>query len=110
MGPVSVVERLSFASFPAHGHPYHLYVYDDPGPLPPGVVAKDASEFLPRERVFRHMGALGAYADLFRWEMLVALGGWWVDADVVCLRPFDFPEERVLAREDGDILNVRFAT
>ena len=27
-------------------------------------------------------------------------GGWWVDTDVVCLKPFDFSEDYVFASEE----------
>jgi hypothetical protein len=32
---------------------------------------------------------LNGKADLYRWELLHTFGGIWIDADTVCLRPFD---------------------
>jgi hypothetical protein len=102
--PLSLVERLSITSFLHHGHEYHLYCYEDVGNVPAGTVIRDAGEILPSSEIFFHQsggarGSVGAYSDLFRYKLLLERGGWWVDTDVVCLRPFDFPEEVLFAAE-----------
>jgi Glycosyltransferase sugar-binding region containing DXD motif len=39
------------------------------------------------------------FADFFRYKLLLEKGGWWVDLDAVCLKPFDFDAEYVFASE-----------
>ena len=76
-------------SFIDFGHAYTLYAYQK-FDVPKGVELRDASEILPRSRVFvyRHgpgRGSVSAFSNLFRYRLLQQLGGWWVDADVICL-------------------------
>src|SRR5579864_3873179 len=103
---LSKLEQLTLRSFVQHGHDFNLWVYDeleeDP---PPGVVLRDASEILPRQRIFvkaendpsAGVGrkSYGPFSDLFRYKLLHDHGGIWVDMDVTCLRPFDFREPYV---------------
>lgn len=109
-GRVSTMERLSVASFLAHGHEVHVYSYDTLSGLPAGAVAKDAADVLrPRFRrrrtVFRDSrGSFSSYANLFRYKLLHERGGWWVDLDVVCLKPFEFPGESVFVNEPSQVL------
>lgn len=105
---LSAVERLCVDSFLANGHPFHLYAYADLGNVPSGATICDAREILPEEKIFRvrrgdkrHVGALGIFADWFRWKLLLVRGGWWADMDMVCLRPLDFPNEIVFGEEAG---------
>ena len=84
-------QGMCMASFVRHGHEYHLYTYE-PIDLPAGVRRREAREILPRERVFFYregpgQGSVAAFANLFRYKLLLGRGGWWVDADVVCLLP-----------------------
>ena len=78
-------------SFIDHGHEYVLYSYktlDTPG----GVVLGDASEILPASSIFFYgeragagRGSVAGFSNLFRYHLLFRNGGWWVDADVICL-------------------------
>lgn len=103
---LSVLEQLSIASFLHHGHEYHLYVYDEIKHIPAGTVIKDASEILPASRIFqyKHFATYAGFANFFRYKLLLERGGWWVDSDTICLRPFVFPEEHVFATEKVDQL------
>ena len=99
--------RLGLRSFLANGHEFHLYCYDSPDGVPAGVSLKDAREILPADRVFAYQdgfgrGSYSAFSNFFRYKLLLDRGGWWVDTDVVCLRPFDFSAEHVLASEHAD--------
>ncbi|HKP77486.1 MAG TPA: hypothetical protein VJT67_18285, partial [Longimicrobiaceae bacterium] len=50
--------------------------------------------------VFRYgNGSLAGFANFFRYKLLAERGGWWADADVVCLRRFAFAEPHVFASE-----------
>lgn len=92
---LSRLERLSLVSFAATGHRVHLYSYDLPASaVPPGVELRDAREILPVSAIFTYGAAAGAgkgsyagFANMFRYKLLLDRGGWWVDADVVCVRP-----------------------
>ncbi len=91
----------------AQGHPYHLYTYE-PIDVPPGVILQDANQILPQSLIFRNQngkgkGSLAAFSDLFRYKLLLDRGGWWVDTDVFCLKPFDFAAEYVFGAEDKPV-------
>ena len=102
-GRLSTMERLSAASFLANGHHYHLYAYGSVEGVPPGVEVRDAAEILPEETVFANTGqgigkgGFAGFSDWFRYELLSQRGGWWVDTDMVCLRPWDFGPASVVA-------------
>ena len=98
---LSVMEQLSVSSFLLNGHEYHLYVYDEMGNVPEGAVVKDAGEILPRSSVFqyKHQASYAGFANFFRYKLLLERGGWWVDTDVVCLKPFDFAGSHVFSTE-----------
>ena len=99
-GRLSTLERLCLRSFCAHGHEFHLYHYDalENVPQVDGLRLISAEEILPRKAVYLHRsGRHSWFADHFRWELLRQRGGWWVDMDMVCLRPLDIPDDIVLA-------------
>lgn len=58
---ISEVERLALASFVAHGHVVHLYLYDDIPGIPGGVVVRDAKNaIIAEEEIFTNRsGSLG---------------------------------------------------
>lgn len=100
---LSKLEQLTIHSFLRHGHEFHLWLYDDlETPLPKEVILEDAGEIISREQIFRKKetdpetgvgrGSVGApFSDLFRYKLLHEKGGYWVDMDVTCLRPLNFP-------------------
>ncbi len=102
---LSKLEQLTVRSFIRHGHEFHLWLYDDlETPLPKEVILEDASEIIPREKIFRKKdidpetgvgkGSVGApFSDLFRYKLLYMKGGTWVDMDVTCLKPLNFKGE-----------------
>ena len=89
------MERLSIQSFLANGHEFHLYTYRAMEGIPEGTVRRDANEILPASRVFRDqdIGSFSGFADLFRYKLLLERGGWWVDLDIVCLKPLPAPHQ-----------------
>lgn len=105
--PLSRIERLAVSSFLQNGHRVDLYVYDEPTGIPAGASVKDAAQILPRSTLFRHKRtqSLAAFADWFRYRLLYERGGIWVDADMVCLRPFDYEEEEIYAWQDDKYIN-----
>jgi mannosyltransferase OCH1-like enzyme len=95
------MEYLSLASFLANGHPYHLYVYDDVKHIPAGTIVEDANAVLPASMIFKYrdFDSYAGFSNYFRYKLLLERGGWWVDTDVVCLRPFDFEDDYVFASQ-----------
>lgn len=98
---LSAMEILSIRSFLHHGHDYRLYVYEPVINLPEGAIACDASEILPASSIFLYTDfkSYAGFSNFFRYKLLLERGGWWVDTDIVCLRPFDFPAPYVFASE-----------
>ncbi len=95
---------LSIRSFLQNGHEYHLYAYDPIEGVPAGVTVRDAGAVIPREAIFCYQNGFGkgsysAFSNVFRYQLIFNQGGWWVDTDVVCLRPFDFEADYVFALE-----------
>lgn len=110
IGPLAPLERACIESFMRNGHAYHLYVYQTPSDVPPGVTVRDAREILPEDHIFRNIrgagtGSYACFADLFRYKLLRDRGGFWVDTDVFCLRPFAFHEPYVFGAEDKPVAN-----
>ncbi len=110
-GKLSNMERLCIHSFCANGHDFRLWVYNEIAnvPQPPTggkVELCDANKILPASKIFKRGTSLAPFADYFRWKFLTERGGWWVDMDMVCLRPFDFPEDVVFPYENIKLLNI----
>ena len=102
--PLGLMEQLSITSFLRNGHEYHLYCYEEIANIPAGTIIHNAAAILPASEIFYYSsgegrGSVSAFSNFFRYKLLLEKGGWWVDTDVVCLRPFDFEEPIVLASE-----------
>jgi hypothetical protein len=107
-GPaLSRVERMCMASFGAHGHCVQLHAYRPLDNIPAGVQIVDARQTLAERSLFVHAktGSMAAFADWFRYRVLLANGGIWSDTDVVCLRPIDFAQTEIYAWEDRHQIN-----
>ena len=98
---LSLMEQLSIASFLANGHQFHLFVYSDVKNVPAGIVVRGGEEILPASAIFRYRenGSYAGFSNLFRYELLWRYGGWWVDLDTICLRPFRFAYDYVIGSE-----------
>jgi hypothetical protein len=101
------LEQLSIRSFLAQGIRYHLYTYGPIADVPAGTDLCDAAAILPPREIFSYQqgfgrGSFSAFSNLFRYQLLHDRGGWWVDTDVVCVRPFDLDADYVFATEVSD--------
>ena len=111
IGPrLSIMERLSIASFLRNGHPYHLYAYGPVEGLPEGAELKDASAILPPSSMFTYTdyATYSGFSNFFRYKLLLECGGWWADTDMICLKPFTFSAPFVFCTElsgRGPIVN-----
>ncbi|MGQ9847904.1 MAG: glycosyltransferase, partial [Bacteroidales bacterium] len=102
---LSQLELLTLISFTTHGHLFYLWTYNPiETPLPSNVVIRDANEILHKSKIFKYKysdqyghgkGSYAGFSDVFRYALLYKYGGWWVDMDVTCLKPLDFPEPYV---------------
>jgi len=95
------MERMCISSFLRHGHPFHLYVYQETEGIPPGTTALDGNKILPASRIFtyREHKTYAGFANFFRYKLLLEHGGWFVDLDTICLKPFDFPSDFIFSSE-----------
>jgi hypothetical protein len=100
---LSTMERLCLNSFIKNGHEFHLYTYNEVKNVPDGVIIKNANEIIPEEQVFLIRGTYASFADFFRWKLILEKGGWWVDTDAVCIKPFNFQSEYVFIGHKGSI-------
>ena len=91
IGTLGDLQLLSMESFIKQGHRYILWSYDVKNmrkKVPKGVIVKDGNEILKKEEIFKHWsGNLATFADIFRYKLLYERGGWWVDLDLVSMRP-----------------------
>ena len=97
-GPMSDMEILCLKSWVGHGHPVHLYTYDDLSGLPAGVTVMDAREIVPEDEFELYTGptpktvtamafAYMPFADKFRYRLLRFNGGLWLDMDIILVKP-----------------------
>lgn len=104
---LSAVEQLCIASFIHHGHEFHLYVYDEVAGVPKNVQLKDANQIIPKQDIFTaHDGSYAAFSDWFRWRMLYEKGCFWVDTDVVALKPFEFADDIIFGVNKFNIIQA----
>ncbi|MCO5260548.1 MAG: hypothetical protein M9916_10425 [Crocinitomicaceae bacterium] len=91
-------ELLTLLSFKEHGQIINIWTYTPIKNLPDGFVQRDANEIIPKEKVFKYSdkskidwgkGSYAGFSDVFRYKLLYEYGGWWVDMDVTCFKPFN---------------------
>jgi len=105
---LSTMEQTAIRSFLANGHDFHLYTYSDIEGIPTGTTIKDGNEIIPESEIFcydgdgYHAGSVSAFSNWFRYKLLFDKGGWWVDTDNVCLKPFNFKSDYVFSSEWQD--------
>ncbi len=104
---LSPMEVMCIRSYLYHGHDFHLYVYNDNIlHIPSGTTLMDANEIIPQRDM--HIDLFGGFVNFsnqFRYTLLLKKGGWWVDMDTVCLKPFDFKEDFIFSSEASDPYN-----
>lgn len=100
-GELSTLEQLSLQSFVDNGHRVHLYTYEEVAGVPEEVSVKDGSEILSADNIFTYneYDSPSGFSNVFRYKLLLEKGGFWVDTDVVCLRPFDFGDKHIFVSE-----------
>jgi len=90
---LSSIEQLCISSFLKNGHEFHLYTYDRVGNIPEGTTIKNGNDILDSSKIVRYKnGSVSLFTNWFRFEILKKFGGFWVDLDVICLKPFNFSD------------------
>lgn len=100
------INAACLRSFVRHGHRVKLYAYAAPDNVPEGV------ELLPADDLFDHREAprylanrhFELFSDLFRYRLLGASAGLWVDTDCYCVRPIE-DAPYIFGLEKGRMLN-----
>ena len=102
------LEVLCLKSALAMGHEFALYSYT-PHTLsvPEGVEVRDAAEIMPEDKLLRYAdtGSVALGANLWRYELMAKDLGYWVDMDLIFLKPFDFPGDYVFGWEHENWIN-----
>jgi hypothetical protein len=98
---LSKLEHVCLKSFVDQGHHVRLWVYNQKmANVPGGIELAAAETILPSSMIYTFKDHLAGFSDRFRWKMLSKLGGgWWIDTDIFCLKPLDFPEKDVISLE-----------
>lgn len=104
-GSLDEISWLSISSFIKHGFTVNLWSYHPVlKKVPYGTILRDASDILPENVIFQHRnGSWAPFSDWFRFTLLYKEGGVWADTDVVCLQPFDIPENVFCGEKEGGI-------
>ena len=98
--PLSKLEQLCLKSFIDNGHTVHLYIYDKVENIPTGVIVKDGNDILDNSEIYRYKnGSVSAFSNLFRFTLLYKKGGYWIDADLLCVRPIKLTQDYVFSSE-----------
>jgi hypothetical protein len=104
-GPeLSPLHWACLKSFADRGHRLRVFTYE-PLKLPPGVLREDAAQFVSQSELFEFDESFGAFSDIFRYELLMQEGGWWVDSDVYCLKEDIIECDYAWAAEDDQNIN-----
>lgn len=103
MGPVHAACLRSFLD---HGHEVRLHAFAPVSDAPEGVEHFDAERLMRRDEVFayRDRGSFALAADIYRYRILKAGLGIYVDCDVFCLKPWP-AADFLFGQECGELVN-----
>ena len=59
----------------------------------------DGNKIMSKDEIFQLKSTYLPFADIFRYKMLYLNGGYWVDLDMIAIKPFDFKSEYVFSSE-----------
>lgn len=103
-GNLSWLEQVCLKSFVDYGHRTILYTYEGVNNAPEGVEVFDANSIFANTNFIRHKasGSPAVHADAFRYRMLQLQNVVWVDADILCVQPWDLQNEFIFGWEKKD--------
>jgi hypothetical protein len=104
---LGAISRACLRSFLRHGHPVHLHVYEEPEDVPAGLVLHDAAKIMSRSLAVPHRktGSYALASDRFRYELMAADVGIYVDCDCYCLRPV-CPRDYMFGWESNEFIGA----
>ena len=103
---LSTVELASILSIQRAGHEITLFSYGRPNGIPAGVQLVDAAEILPRkEFVFYRKTNPSLGSNLFRYKMLAAERGLWLDSDMLLLSGIEGDGSEIYGWQDEREIN-----
>jgi mannosyltransferase OCH1-like enzyme len=103
-GAIGPYQLLGLRSFADQGHRVQVFTFDHALRKPSWIEWRNAGDIIPADRVLREIPELGQsaiHANLFRHALLHRYGGWWIDPDVVLLRP-DLPDVEMFVAGSND--------
>lgn len=104
------LEQLSIVTAMKAGHPVIVYSYDPQGlaGVPDGAEVRDAMEVMDDPRRIKLFSgkfkALGS--NFFRYELFAKELGYWMDLDVILLKPLDYEQSYVFGWEHETSINT----
>jgi hypothetical protein len=108
---LNAMSYLSLQSMIRQGHPVKLYTYDDVATMqalvPPGVMVADATSVVPRSTYQQAVvhSEIRYFSDIFRYAVLQEHGGWWLDTDIVLVKPLNFGAQHVFSAQWSGVEN-----
>lgn len=96
---LSELEILSILSFQKLGHKFILYTYGKVKNIPPNTIIKNGNNILKKHTLFKFKNSYLPFSDLFRYKLLYLKGGYWVDLDMIALKPLRFKEKFIFSSE-----------
>lgn len=93
-------------SFLRHGHQVIMHCYERPEDLPDGVRVHDAAKIMPLADLYVHkkVGSVALDSDRYRYRLIAAGFGLYVDCDLFCLRPIQ-DADYIMGAEQDDTVN-----
>jgi tetratricopeptide (TPR) repeat protein len=108
---LSGLSYLSLQSMIRQGHPVTLYTYDDVAVMqalvPSGVMVVDAGSVVLTSTYHHALvhSEIRYFSDIFRYAALQEFGGWWLDTDIILVKPLDFASEHVFSTQWSGVEN-----
>lgn len=102
------MERACMRSVMAQGHRLQLWHYAPLAGVPEGAVLRDAAKIVAQARVFRHVptGSYALFSNLFRYTLLQAGEGMWLDSDMYLLRPIPPGNGHIFGWQEQGLLST----
>ena len=107
-GQLSWLEQLCLRSFVTRGHGITLYAYQDVQGVPEGVDLRDGREIIDTDDFIKYekKDSFALFADYFRIVLTDRRPHvLWVDTDVYCVAPPDYPAGHVFGLESPSRIN-----
>jgi len=101
---LSLYEYACIASFVKNDFTVQVFTFDTQLVIPEGAIHRDAKDIMDENQLYSYTlsgqkGSMAGFADAFRCNLLKKEGGWWFDADMLCLQNAKFFKTLLLSKE-----------